>query len=107
MASLLEPTIGLRVDGRKPHELRRLECEMGVFAQADGSAIVSHGNTKVLATVYGPHEVSLSFFSLFLSLYFQFILNVFFLFLFLEQSWQIEKLSGQSHTQLPVQHGHF
>jgi exosome complex component RRP41 len=59
MATLLDPIIGLRVDGRKPNELRRIQCEVGVFAQADGSATISQGNTKVIATVYGPHEVNL------------------------------------------------
>ena len=49
---------GLRIDGRKPNELRRIKCSLGVFAQADGSAYLEQGNTKVLAAVYGPHEVS-------------------------------------------------
>nr|CAG4651248.1 EOG090X0BHT [Simocephalus serrulatus] len=48
---------GLRIDGRKPHELRRIRCSLGVFAQADGSAYLEQGNTKVLAAVYGPHEI--------------------------------------------------
>jgi exosome complex component RRP41 len=48
---------GLRLDGRKSGELRRLRCKMGVFGQADGSAYIEQGNTKVLAAVYGPHEV--------------------------------------------------
>ena len=30
---------------------------MGVLTQADGSAKLEQGNTKVLATVYGPHDV--------------------------------------------------
>lgn len=49
---------GLRVDGRRPPELRKLQCKLGVFQQADGSAFMEQGNTKVLATVYGPHDVS-------------------------------------------------
>ena len=49
---------GFRHDGRRPNELRRIQCRMGVFGQADGSAYIEHGNTKVLAAVYGPHEVS-------------------------------------------------
>lgn len=57
MAMLLDPIIGFRIDGRRPNELRKIQCEVGVFAQADGSAIFSQGNTKVVATVYGPHEV--------------------------------------------------
>ena len=48
---------GFRVDGRRPHELRKIQCRMGVFRQADGSAYIEQGNTKALATVYGPHEV--------------------------------------------------
>lgn len=54
---LLIITQGLRVDGRRPPELRRLQCQLGVFQQADGSAFLEQGNTKVLATVYGPHDV--------------------------------------------------
>ncbi|XP_076454684.1 exosome complex component RRP41-like [Babylonia areolata] len=46
-----------RVDGRRPNELRKIECRLGVFRQADGSAYIEQGNTKVLAAVYGPHEV--------------------------------------------------
>lgn len=49
---------GFRQDGRRPNELRRLVCRMGVFSQADGSAYIEMGNTKTLAAVYGPHEVS-------------------------------------------------
>ena len=30
---------------------------MGVLTQADGSARLEQGNTKILATVYGPHDV--------------------------------------------------
>nr|CAG4640291.1 EOG090X0BHT [Daphnia pulex] len=49
---------GLRIDGRKPNELRRIRCSLGIFSQADGSAYLEQGNTKVLAAVYGPHEAS-------------------------------------------------
>nr|CAG4645044.1 EOG090X0BHT [Leptodora kindtii] len=49
---------GLRIDGRKPSELRRIRCSLGIFAQADGSAYLEQGNTKILAAVYGPHEVT-------------------------------------------------
>ena len=47
---------GLRADGRRENELRRIRCRQGVFGQADGSAYLEQGNTKVLAAVYGPHE---------------------------------------------------
>nr|CAG4641123.1 EOG090X0BHT [Eulimnadia texana] len=48
---------GLRVDGRRPNELRRIKCSLSVFSQASGSAYLEQGNTKVLAAVYGPHEI--------------------------------------------------
>lgn len=49
---------GFRIDGRRVHELRKIQCRLGVFSQADGSAYIEQGNTKVLAAVYGPHEVN-------------------------------------------------
>lgn len=49
---------GLRVDGRRAGEVRRLRARMGVEQHADGSAYVEQGNTKVLVTVFGPHEVT-------------------------------------------------
>lgn len=48
---------GFRLDGRRPSELRKIRLRLGVFDQADGSAYIEQGNTKALATVYGPHEV--------------------------------------------------
>ncbi|KAG5332526.1 EXOS4 protein, partial [Acromyrmex charruanus] len=47
---------GLRIDGRRALELRQIRMRMGVFGQADGSAYIEHGNTKVLAAVYGPRQ---------------------------------------------------
>ncbi len=41
----------LRLDGRKAGELRRLRCRMGVFSQADGSAYLEMGNTKVSSSL--------------------------------------------------------
>jgi ribonuclease PH len=38
---------GLRLDGRKAGELRRIQCRMGVYGQADGSAYLEQGNSKV------------------------------------------------------------
>ncbi|KAB0799331.1 hypothetical protein PPYR_07211 [Photinus pyralis] len=49
--------IGLRQDGRRAEELRRIRCKLGVFTQPDGSAYLEQGLTKVLAAVYGPHQV--------------------------------------------------
>ncbi len=48
---------GLRHDGRKPDELRPIRMEVGVLNNANGSALVEFGKTKVLAAVYGPREL--------------------------------------------------
>ena len=48
---------GLRIDGRKPDQLRPVKMEVGVLKNADGSAYVEQGNTRVLAAVYGPREI--------------------------------------------------
>lgn len=47
---------GLRIDGRKPDELRPIRIEAGVLKRADGSAYVEWGKNKILAAVYGPRE---------------------------------------------------
>lgn len=52
---LLSPE-GLRIDGRKPDELKKIVCKVGVYREADGSAYIEHGNTKAISSVYGPHE---------------------------------------------------
>lgn len=49
-------TEGLRLDGRRPKEIRRLSARTGVLPRADGSAYVQMGNTRCLCTVYGPKE---------------------------------------------------
>lgn len=49
--------IGLRMDGRRADELRQIRCKLGVFSVPDGSAYIEQGLTKVLAAVYGPHQV--------------------------------------------------
>jgi len=48
---------GLRTDGRKPNELRPVKMEVGVLSNADGSAYIEQGRSKILAAVYGPREV--------------------------------------------------
>ncbi|KAJ0637506.1 putative ribosomal protein S5 domain 2-type [Helianthus annuus] len=48
---------GLRLDGRRPMEMRQLRAELGAVSRADGSAVFEMGNTKVIAAVYGPREV--------------------------------------------------
>ena len=55
-ASELLADFGLRLDGRKVDELRQINCRLGVYGQADGSAYYEQGNTKILAAVYGPRE---------------------------------------------------
>jgi exosome complex component RRP41 len=46
----------LRNDGRKPHEIRRIQLQMGVVPGSVGSAIVQMGLTSCLAVVSGPME---------------------------------------------------
>ncbi len=47
---------GIRTDGRKLDELKPIKIQVDVLGNADGSAYVEQGKTKVLAAVYGPHE---------------------------------------------------
>lgn len=42
---------GLRLDGRRPKELRRLACELGCLSHTDGSAMLQMGNTQVICEV--------------------------------------------------------
>jgi exosome complex component RRP41 len=48
---------GLRLDGRKPDELRPIKLEVGVIPNADGSAYVEQGKNRIIVGVYGPREV--------------------------------------------------
>jgi exosome complex component RRP41 len=48
---------GNRVDGRKPDEYRETKMEVGVLDEADGSAMVETGNTRVVASVFGPQKL--------------------------------------------------
>lgn len=47
---------GLRIDGRRAGEVRKIRCSLGALSRADGSAYFEQGNTRVLAAVYGPRE---------------------------------------------------
>uniref|UniRef100_A0A1I7XSD5 RNase_PH domain-containing protein n=1 Tax=Heterorhabditis bacteriophora TaxID=37862 RepID=A0A1I7XSD5_HETBA len=47
---------GFRIDGRRPHQIRNINCRLGIYPQAEGSAYIEQGNTKVICAVYGPHE---------------------------------------------------
>jgi exosome complex component RRP41 len=48
---------GVRLDGRKPDEVREIKIEVGVLGNADGSAYIQQGKNKILAGVYGPKEL--------------------------------------------------
>ena len=62
--------INLRNDGRRPHEIRAMNCNLGALpsttscgsalptSSCSGSALVSMGLTQVLCVVRGPCEVS-------------------------------------------------
>lgn len=47
---------GLRFDGRKSEELRKLRHRIGVIDYADGSAYIEQGLNKILAVIHGPRE---------------------------------------------------
>lgn len=47
---------GTRIDGRKPDEIRPVKITIGILKNANGSALVEYGKTKVIAAVYGPRE---------------------------------------------------
>lgn len=48
---------GTRLDGRNLNQLRPLKIEVGILANADGSAYIEQGKNKILAAVYGPKEL--------------------------------------------------
>ncbi|WEL23435.1 exosome complex exonuclease Rrp41 [Candidatus Nanohalovita haloferacivicina] len=48
---------GKRVDGREKDEYRETTMEIGVLDEADGSAMVECGNTRVVASVFGPQDL--------------------------------------------------
>ncbi|KAL7695932.1 exosome complex exonuclease rrp41 [Lotmaria passim] len=47
---------GLRLDGRRPLESRRMEIAFGTLTGCDGSCDIVLGRSKVCATVFGPRE---------------------------------------------------
>jgi exosome complex component RRP41 len=47
----------VRVDGRKPDELRPVHIESGAIPNADGSAYIEMGRNKIVVGVYGPREM--------------------------------------------------
>lgn len=48
---------GLRIDGRRPDELRPISITLGYLSHADGSVLYEQGKCKILAAVFGPSEV--------------------------------------------------
>ncbi|KAG7451013.1 uncharacterized protein BT62DRAFT_1071619 [Guyanagaster necrorhizus] len=50
---------GFRSDGRRQYELRDITIDMSQQGTADGSAIITHGLTQVLVSVFGPREAKM------------------------------------------------
>ncbi|KAF8871766.1 ribosomal protein S5 domain 2-type protein [Infundibulicybe gibba] len=50
---------GFRSDGRRQYELRDVSVDLSQHGQADGSAVITHGLTQVLVSVFGPREAKM------------------------------------------------
>jgi len=48
---------GIRCDGRKIDEPRKIMIKAGVLKNADGSAYIEFGNNKIIVGVFGPRDV--------------------------------------------------
>lgn len=48
---------GIRCDGRKIDEPRKIMIKAGILKNADGSAYIEFGDNKIIAGVYGPRDV--------------------------------------------------
>jgi exosome complex component RRP41 len=48
---------GIRCDGRKVNETRKVTIKTGVLKNANGSAYIEFGGNKILAGVFGPRDV--------------------------------------------------
>ena len=48
---------GIRCDGRKVDETRKITIKAGVLKNANGSAYIEFGENKILAGVFGPRDV--------------------------------------------------
>ncbi|MFM7796436.1 MAG: exosome complex exonuclease Rrp41 [Candidatus Nitrosotenuis sp.] len=48
---------GIRCDGRKINEPRKIMIKAGVLKNANGSAYIEFGENKILAGVFGPRDV--------------------------------------------------
>lgn len=47
---------GFRSDGRRQYELREVTIDLSQQGQADGAAVITHGLTCVMVSVFGPRE---------------------------------------------------
>ena len=47
---------GLRIDGRRPDEMRSIRLRLGVTPMADGSVYYEQGLNKILVNAHGPQE---------------------------------------------------
>lgn len=47
---------GLRLDGRRPLEARKMKVQFGTIANCQGSCTVEMGGSKVCASIFGPRE---------------------------------------------------
>ena len=48
---------GIRCDGRKVNETRKVTIKAGILKNANGSAYIEFGDNKILAGVFGPRDV--------------------------------------------------
>ena len=48
---------GIRCDGRKIDETRKIMIKAGVLKNADGSAYIEFGDNKIIVGVFGPRDV--------------------------------------------------
>ena len=48
---------GIRCDGRRIDETRKISIKAGVLKNANGSAYIEFGDNKILAGVFGPRDV--------------------------------------------------
>ncbi len=48
---------GIRCDGRKVNETRKVTIKAGVLKNANGSAYIEFGENKILAGIFGPRDV--------------------------------------------------
>ncbi|VDI56956.1 exosome complex component MTR3 [Mytilus galloprovincialis] len=55
--TLMMSSNGIRNDGRKCEDLRKMFIKTGVVSQARGSAYIEQRETKIICSVYGPREV--------------------------------------------------